>query len=387
MPVPELEIQQSKFYKQQTRILKGERSNHNLSLFWAICHVVIHFIDVVTDYMLVGDYFANGHWASAISMIFVHLFVAFTQIFFDYFNNYRLRYFVLDLLDMRILYPDFYDYMKVWPTMRGKRWARKDFRGATSFTYFPAVFPSLIIQAHVMIIDTEKITWIQVFSIVFTCFHCVIEILHHFRYVSVHREIWAYQLLKAFINTALRTLLAASLLPVFKLYSWLWVAGSFAGALATHFIFLVISARRKRDDPLKTVSAHTVYALYVSCLMLFASFPYAPNHSIEDWWLGYLLSDTKINLENGLLVAIVVNLWKDRDSLYYSGVFFCGACLIGNFVFLKFLDGHVRDQLARRGIYSSQLIVRLWTYFGRHYKGPPGSPGPAGAEMGVINRA
>jgi len=266
---------------------------------------------------------------------------------------------------------DYVRYVSEWPKHRGKRWAQKDFYGSTSFDTFAYVFPSLIVQVYVIneyqSLNYAITTWVQRFCLAMSICHAIIDILHHFKYVSVHREIWGYQMFKAFINTGLRTLLVSVLLTRLDLWTWFWAALSYLFGLGIYVLAVIVSKRQKRDDPLKWFTAHLIFGNLVAVNLLFAAFPFAPNHSIEDWWLGYMMGDTKIQVENALMMATVVNLWQTRDTLYYAGVFFACAALIANFAALKLLDNSVRVQLEQRGVYSAQLIVKLFAHW-CHYK-------------------
>jgi len=51
------------------------------------------------------------------------------------------------------------------------------------------------------------------------------------------------------------------------------------------------------------------------------------------------------------------------------GCFFACTALIANFAALKLLDTSVRARLEKRGIYSAQLIVKLFAHWCHHYKG------------------
>jgi hypothetical protein len=229
--------------------------------------------------------------------------------------------------------------------------------------------PSLIVQTHVMIDEEEFVSWVQVICIIATSLQGLADLLHFFKYVSLSNETYFIMMCKAVYNTMTRTALVAYLVGRLKAYVYVWVLVSYGLGFLIYFGSVVAARRRKRDDPLEFKIVHFVFGNLIAQHMCFISFPFAPNHSIADWWGGYLASEVKIVLENVCMVGAVAALWTgEHDLLFNMALFFAGTAFIVNLYTLVYLHRSVSKQLKRRNLYSSSLIVKLFAYICAHIK-------------------
>jgi len=76
-----------------------------------------------------------------------------------------------------------------------------------------------------------------------------------------------------------------------------------------------------------------------------------------------MAAEVKINLENAAMIAASFTLIdRPHDALYWSAFFFAGCMVVANLVALVFMHRSVTKQLAKRNLYSSTLIVKLFAY-------------------------
>lgn len=365
----------SAFHRQRS-LTSHAASSHRLELLIATFNVCIHFGTLITDLILIADYADLSQSEALAGIIVCRIIVGLVEIEFDYLNrgwdNGRWKLVPIIFLNLRVLI-DFPGYLKSWKAHRGRQWANSDFRATASFETFIGCLPSMIVQIYIMINpDTPSISSKWIVALLMTCLSASIDLLFHFRYVHVHPNIYVAQFLKALISTTLRTLLVAELLLIIRAYVMLWMVLSFGCGLGLYYVAWFIARKNDRDDPFEYGAKvlHGSFGGLVAATMLFVSIPFAPSHSAYDWWLGYLLGEAKMAVENFIMLAIVLNsIHSDyRDDLFYSVLGMTLVLYIGNLCACVFIHLHVRKELTYRDIYSNTSIVKLFAHYGQYYR-------------------
>jgi hypothetical protein len=210
----------------------------------------------------------------------------------------------------------------------------------------------------------SAVTDIQLAGLVFSGVNGSIVVFHYFKYVSVSAATYTAMSIKGILNTALRTILVAYLVSVLKIYALLWICLSYLIGFGLYFSGLRFSRRKKRDDPLHYLTCHLAYGHFIALTTLFVAFPFAPNHSVKDWWRGYLVSECKMVLENlGMCVTVFVTIWNENtqsEAYFWALVFFVVAMALANLTSLWFIHFSVKRQLTKRKVYSNTAIVSLF---------------------------
>lgn len=366
-----------------SHIKKDDRSgNHYLSLFIAFLSMLVQLGDNGTDFLIIFFYYANGHKNAASGIIAIWFVKTLTMMAFDILNHNRpfwkkqIWYFIFDIFQVRVIV-EMVKYYARWKKHRGKRFKHKAFMQAKVFETFIGPMASLIVQTHVMIEELNEPTTLQIVSFVFTWFAALLDLLDHFKYLSLSGWTYVGMMLKAIFNTAFRTPLVALLIVELRGYAICWAIFSYTLGLLLYYANIReshIHKRTKNDRPIKHVKVHLVFAHHIATEMCFIAFPFAPNHSIHSWWFGYLTSETKMQIENVAFLLVVAQIHEipstgflDANTIFYAAVFFVVSMLILNFSLLTFLHHYVSRQLHDRDAYTNSDIIRLFEYLCKPY--------------------
>ncbi len=158
---------------------------HCGDLWLSVVTVLAALIECLTDAALLyeyngfGDEARNNFWA----LIALRGLNAFFHIVFDYVNRGRIRYFLFDLCQLRVVI-EWVHYVSDWCTHRNVVWIESEFRSDVTFESFMYSLPSLIVQVHWMITDeTRDVSPIQIIGVFATSIQATINLLHVFKYV------------------------------------------------------------------------------------------------------------------------------------------------------------------------------------------------------------
>lgn len=119
----------------------------------------------------------------------------------------------------------------------------------------------------------------------------------------------------------------------------------------------------KTDNPLQFCLCHFFYGNICAVHMIFFAFPWAPTHSVHDWWTGYIVAESKLGIENSIGLALVVIFYESsRGILFYAVYGFAVALIIIHFMSLYFVNVAVSKYLKLRGLYTTSKIIAMFAY-------------------------
>ncbi len=143
-------------------------SNHVGNLLWAIATLLLYILDIGTDLWLLNNFYSRDLIGPTYCLIAIYGWTALTHIQMDLLNHGRIRYILIDLLQLRLVM-DFVFYVQKWVGARGEVWAPPHchFRPNRSFDSFNVgTIPSLMVQSYVIINQVEPTSYIQMACIV-----------------------------------------------------------------------------------------------------------------------------------------------------------------------------------------------------------------------------
>ena len=281
-------VARSAFHRQRSIVTTAAGSGHRVELLVATFNLLVHLGTILTDLMLLSDYSQNGQNVSAGALAIIRVLVGLVEIQFDYLNrgwkNRRWIFIPLIFCNGRILL-EYHAYLRAWARHRRLPWASSDFRAAVSFETFIGSLPSLIVQTYVVISDPRPVQQVWVVALAMTAVSASVDLLHHYKYVSVESSIYLAQFLKAVVSTGMRTVLVAVLLDVIGRVTLAWAIVSFLFGCAVYYAAVRWARSRERDDPFQygSLVAHYAFGGLIAATQLFVSIPFAPSHSIYDW--------------------------------------------------------------------------------------------------------
>lgn len=359
-------VHRSKFHRQRS-VIEHNASSHRMELLFATFNLLLHLATILTDLMLISDYSQNHEETPAVAIAVIRILVGLVELEFDYLNRGwsggRWVWIPLIFCNGRILL-EYARYVRSWWKHRQQPWANSTFRATVSFETFIGSLPLLIVQTYVLLNDDRDVQQIWVVAYVLTCASISIDLLNHYKYVSVDNSIYAAQFCKALVSVGMRTVLVAQLLVTIGRVLMAWAFGSFLFGVAIYAFSVRWARKHGRDDPFAygAVVSHITFGGLVAATLMFTSIPFAPSHSIYDWscshsraallrlplflslvahcslvlcfcrWIGYLLCEFKMSMENFAMLAVVlVKVSKDYDDsgIFYSVFAFTAACYIG----------------------------------------------------------
>jgi hypothetical protein len=362
-------------FNRQRSIITHTASTHRLDLLIATFNICVHIGTILTDLLLLSDYSNHDQNVSAGALAVIRIIVGLVEIEFDYLNrgwkNGRWLLILIIFFNGRIVV-DYFLYVREWVKFRNREWANSDFRASVSFETFIGSLPSLIVQTYVIIVDTRPMQQVWTVAFVMTSLSISLDLLHHYKYVSVDTTIYLAQFAKALISTGLRTVLVAQLLETIGRAVLGWMVVSFVVGLSMYYLSILWARKQDRDNPFEfgRTILHMSFGGLIAGTALFVSIPFAPSHSIYDWWLGYLMCEVKMAIENFIMLAVVLSTIHSHyaEDLFYSVLSFTLICYLGNLFACWFIHQHVRKQLNQRDIYSDTAIVKLFANFGRYFR-------------------
>jgi hypothetical protein len=370
-------VARSAFHRQRSMIDGREPppGTHRLELVVATFNLAVHVASILTDLMLMADYNTHGQEIGAAAIAVIRILVGLVEIEFDYLNHgwRNGRFLLIPLIFFNCkIFVDYAVYVRSWWRHRNRHWRNADFRANASFETFIGSLPLLVVQTYVMIADPRPIQQLWVVAYCMTLLSASLDLLHHFKYVAVETSIYVAQFVKALVASGLRTVIVAILLDKIGRVILAWAIVSFAFGAGVYYFALRYSRSRQRDDPFKFGSTfhHVCFGGLVAGTQLFVSIPFAPSHSIYDWWLGYLLCEVKQGIENFCILAVVLTaVYGDyTHDVFYSVFALVAVCFVGNLCACYFIHLHVRKYLNARDLYSDTAIVRMFAQFLDYFK-------------------
>jgi hypothetical protein len=348
-------------------------TKHTTSLFLAIAITAIHIVDIVTDAWLSYELLAvRKFYGTGSLMVALHIFACIQSMVMDYFNNGRWTYAILHMLHMTPVVK-LIGYVQERKDYIGIPWENNDFRSHIGFEHFPYMVPCTVVQVHLIVFYQDEISLVQIVSFISSVIAIGMALFRYFKFVSLSSENYFSMLIKGMLSTGLRVVLCALIVLNLGYYVVVWVFLSYCFNIAIYFFMLNKSRSIGRDDPLVASLPHALMAHIVASKALFLSFPFATNHRLSDWWLGYLVLETKIQIENAILVTIGVfvaasNLQEGDYELLVAALFGALMQFLLNFILLWTLHKDVAITIVQLNYVSGKLIVKHWAGFCAHYK-------------------
>merc|ERR1712130_36016 len=169
---------------------------------------------------------------------------------------------------------------------------------------------------------------------------------------------------------AFRTPLVALLILRLQIVALFWACGSYVVGLLLYYVSVIhfrIVKWTWEDRIITKNSVHLVFSHIIALEMCFIAFPYAPNRNIRSWWFGYLISETKIILEN-IAFCIMVTLTHEMpgseleqaELIFYSAVFCVSMLCILNFIILAKLHMSANKHFCEGRAYTNRQISKLF---------------------------
>jgi len=357
---PKLTSQASFFNDDGKPVTSG--SDHCPQLLLAIGMLLIYTVTTITTALIVKEYYDDERYAAAFTLIAFYILKSVTQIVLDYVSFGRLCFLWADLLQLRE-FVDFAYYIRDWRAMRGQHWPHPFYRAHAAYSTFMPDVPSLLIQVYVYLRE-NSMTDMQVVCMVLTAVTGVWNYLQYFQYVRVSKSTYVYMIIKGALTTAMRVTLAAFLMINLQAYIYIWLGLTYLAGVIIVVSKIKRSRAAHRDTPLQFTACEAVYTHVVAIHAIFFSFPWAPSHSVLDWWKGYVAIEVKLAIEHGLGIALMFIVYsKERNVTFYAVTFFGGCALIAHYILLFFINMSVSRYLRRRSMYTTTKIVGMFTYF------------------------
>ena len=357
-----LGAQAAKYLAKKQKKKEKTTRNHYPHLFSAIFIVAMYTFSLITTILLLKEFHKNEYYAATYSIIAFYALKSITQIIVDYNSFGRCSLLLVDILQLREYY-DFVRYCQVWKVRSGVKWRHPYYRPHALFTSFAVEVPVLTIQVYVYLKE-GTITNIHIISLVTTALVAIWQYFQYIHYIRVSPSIYLYLFFKAIISTVMRVVMAAYLIIFLQGWIYLWLGVSY---LWGHYIVWRVQKKAReamKDDPLLISSAKWMYQHIVAVHSMFFSFPWAPHHSVLDWWLGYILTETKLGIEHGIGTGVLILIYdRERDVVFYSIVFLAYVILFIHFILLYFVNMSVSRSLRRKSQFTNSKIIGMFIYF------------------------
>jgi len=405
-------------------------SKHCTELWSAIFSLLIVVANTLLNALVCYGYWQQDQMGLFIAHVAVYGARGVFAIANDYANKGRWVWFLFELVNLRSI-PEFIIYLREWCQHYKDRWVRPTVRHASSFDQaFPLALPIFAIQlyarlfesrftsARVTFLDAYK--WVETAAIAVNAAECLFQSLAFFSYLEVlpnsstvlevvegsansptvvperfndsplpYAPPPSLAMTFAFFwktayNVGARALLMAVLVNRLGLYSIIPLIGSFV--LCVLLVAIKIgrhdSRRRTRDDPLKFASCKFMFGLTSSITIFFTPVPFAPSHSAAEWWLGYILSEVKVIVENIVCAVTLASVYgsdlttsasvnqeikQSSDELFYSVVATVGFLLLLNIWGVFILNNEMKERLEKVD-YTTESIIDLYSYLFYHLK-------------------
>jgi hypothetical protein len=351
------------------RTVRVAQSRHLAQLFTATLHCALDLATVIVNiYLLIFYFDLQGFKQCSFALLIVLILRGIVETEFDYFNRGELYLILFNLCNARMIY-EYIVYVKDWYDHFGRGWTNSLFRSQNSFQSLHISLPSLVIQTYVITFNNAATTNLQVVAICITSCCAFVDLISHFYYIHVAHDIYVVMMLKAVLNTVLRTILVAHLFFYIAAFTYIWIFGSYLVGCAAYYVLVQYSKKIGRDDPINNKLNHILLGGLIAEILLFVAVPFAPSHSIYDFWRGYVFSEVKIQLENFSMAAVVLYFVQLHNStgLFFAALSFCIIAYIANVLLLFWLDHSVKQQLRIRGLYSENNIVRFFALQFAHF--------------------
>lgn len=357
--------------KEKKKKKKEKKHRHTKHLTMAYAQTVFRLSEIVITVMLFIQYLLGTYYASAAALVCIFIFSGVTRVVWDRLNHGSAKYILPELLAIRVLF-DLQKYRNEWKKNYGKYWADAYFQFHSSHERFLGPFASLYVQVYAMFLDPYNITVLQYLGFMISGLLATSEVFNLMRYVRPPRKVYMALMFKALFNTFLRTVCVGLTFAVLGLFSIILIFCSFGLGLLVYWATLKRSRKLTnpaRDDPIKLPQIHGVFATQIASSLMFCAFPFAPSHCIEDWWFGYLISETKLNIENGIMAMFVAGTYSGSpraDPIVYASMAFACTVIILNFTLLFSLHVDMCKFLKARNIYSASPIVNFYLHLCKH---------------------
>lgn len=284
---------------------------------------------------------------------------------------------------MRVLV-EYILYVREWYSRYNEVWPRSSFRSSVSFESFFGAAPSLMVQTFVLLFNEEDASLLQQGCFVFSTMSATIHLMSYFTYLHVSNNTYVLMVMKAIVNSSLRTYLVAKLVDELEAaLTVICVAGSFCLGVGLYYLLHLEARKKDREDPFERTLPHAALAVLTGLLSLFVSFPFSPTYPVQDWWKGYIYYELKIQLENAaigcLFLLVVVEDFALSNATSIGLIIFGASQLAINIVLLTYLHKSVMRQLAACDTHTTKLINELWFHICNHIEG-------RGEEMKPLSR-
>ncbi len=123
------------------------------------------------------------------------------------------------------------------------------------------------------------------------------------------------------------------------------------------------SSYSSSGDPLTYPSVHLSVCNLLSLIWIFLAVPFAPSHSVKDWFRGYIYSEVKLQLENMLMfvdVIYFISYQQLSTTYFYAVLFFACTQFVLNLSMLLILNQWVKKDIRQHDIYTNIYITQLF---------------------------
>lgn len=100
---------------------------------------------MLCDALLIREYFLGEHPKVAAGIFAIYVLEALTHIEFDWLNNGRCKFILLDILQLRVV-AEYILYMREWCVRRNQKWGNDEFRPNLGYESLYGSIPSLALQ-------------------------------------------------------------------------------------------------------------------------------------------------------------------------------------------------------------------------------------------------
>jgi len=355
----------TKTYLQMQNSLSGM---HWRYLVYAVLTTLLHIEVMVATILLMKEFYDTEQYGAFIGILVAFGIKTITLILFDYANHgifWRIPFHLFQLSEL----VDLWRYCELWLKMRHKFWRQPYFRANAGFFSFLTDYPALFVQIYVIctLEHVTDMTSVQTLALISYSLSGVLHLFSFFYYISVKPWGYVYLMIKGIVTTALRMFTLGYVALILDVYIYVWLVLSYVAGLAICRHIQYLSKMMGKDDPLQTRLCHALFGHVVALHSVFFSFPWAPNHSVVDWWHGYIVHEVKLGVEMGLALATIMAFYQDeRDIRFYTVIFLALTVMLIHYILLYFVNIIVSRNIRSRKIYSSSKIIGLFARFGTY---------------------
>lgn len=360
-------------YAQKKQLKSIKKQNYIPQLLLAIGQIALYLCTITTTIILMVDWFKStndlNYYAWIICMVYAWKTIIQFIIGILSSGPKAILLGIFDLLQLREFWY-FIVYVKHWPKHHNatSAWKRCYYLPHQPFVSTMATFPSLVLQAYVMILLPDDVSGLQIITMIATTLYLFLEFIAIFHYLTVSPRVYSFMMISAILSNCFRIIAVAFLIRSIKAYTFIaWLGSYIFGLFIVIWIGFIRRQRLHRDDPLQLTFLKIIYAHQVAVQLTFASVPFAPQHSVFEWWYGYIVSEIKMIIEFGIAIASIVFLYPYERSVAFYTLFAVGLFgIIVQTCLVFFMNMGVSRSLRRRSLFSTTKIVTFFVYFGNY---------------------